>query len=181
MTWLWTDGTSMSYSPGWINNQPATQTNQNCVVMRDQVDLSFFMKQCSFNYDIFLNHMHWKNTFHLNNFSNIPLFTHLLASTRVLTSASGSMSAVTRPSMTTSTLSVRGKQNAKYQLKYSQFLGFYFTEVFSYFIIHVRVVEIGVDLLLLNPVPGSMESDVRFSNLGLKLLGEVPRVHCELL
>jgi len=36
MTWLWTDGSSMSYSPGWINNQPATQTNQNCVVMRDQ-------------------------------------------------------------------------------------------------------------------------------------------------
>merc|ERR1711928_176601 len=25
MTWLWTDGSSMSYSPGWINNQPATQ------------------------------------------------------------------------------------------------------------------------------------------------------------
>ena len=130
MTWLWTDGTSMSYSPGWINNQPATQTNQNCVVMRDQVDLSFFMKQCSFNYDIFLNHMHWKNTFHLNNFSNIPIFTHLLASTRVLTSASGSMSAVTRPSMTTSTLSVRGKQNAKYQPKYSQFLGFILLKYF---------------------------------------------------
>jgi len=36
MTWLWTDGSSMSYSPGWINNQPATQTSQNCVVMRDQ-------------------------------------------------------------------------------------------------------------------------------------------------
>merc|ERR1712243_410629 len=36
MTWLWTDGSSMSYSPGWINNQPATQTNQNCVVMRDK-------------------------------------------------------------------------------------------------------------------------------------------------
>merc|ERR1711974_206745 len=36
MTWLWTDGSAMSYSPGWINNQPATQTIQNCVVMRDQ-------------------------------------------------------------------------------------------------------------------------------------------------
>ena len=39
--------------------------------------------------------------------------------TRALTSASGNMSAVTSQSVTTSTLSARGRRNVKYQLKYS--------------------------------------------------------------
>jgi len=34
-TWVWTDGSSYSYNPGWVSNHPTTNTAQNCVVMRD--------------------------------------------------------------------------------------------------------------------------------------------------
>merc|ERR1711936_872232 len=34
-TWVWSDGSSYSYNPGWVSNHPTTNTNQNCVVMRD--------------------------------------------------------------------------------------------------------------------------------------------------
>ena len=51
-TWVWTDGSSYSYNPGWVSNHPTTNTaqvwkcflttrvvsnlnSQNCVVMRD--------------------------------------------------------------------------------------------------------------------------------------------------
>jgi len=33
-TWVWSDGSSYSYT-NWISGQPATQDNQDCVVMRD--------------------------------------------------------------------------------------------------------------------------------------------------
>jgi len=34
-TWVWSDGSSYSYNPGWVSNHPTTNTGQNCVVMRD--------------------------------------------------------------------------------------------------------------------------------------------------
>merc|ERR1712010_101818 len=34
-TWVWSDGSSYSYNPGWVSNHPTTNTAQNCVVMRD--------------------------------------------------------------------------------------------------------------------------------------------------
>lgn len=33
MTWLWTDGSAMSYT-NFISGQPKTQNNQDCVNMR---------------------------------------------------------------------------------------------------------------------------------------------------
>ena len=89
MTWLWTDGSSMSYSPGWINNQPATQTSQNCVVMRDQVGPVWVLLKLQFD----------------------------AKSLRVSMLASGNMLAVTRVSVTISTLSVKGRQSARVEIE----------------------------------------------------------------
>ena len=80
----------MSYSPGWINNQPATQTSQNCVVMRDQVVAIVVSLKPSINDALSL---------------------------RVSMLASGNMLAVTRVSVTISTLSVKGRQSARLEIE----------------------------------------------------------------